>query len=149
MLTVGDIMTRKPTTVHPDTPLREVIGLMKVRACRQLPVVDDHRLVGIITDRDIRLAMNSPLVLHERSDDLRLLNDTTADVCMTPNPMTIEASAPAKLAATLLQTYKFGALPVVDNGSLVGIVTTSDILHSYIDWLTKEEFKERLPTANK
>lgn len=132
MLTVADIMTPKPAVVRPDTPLRDVIGEMKLHGCRQLPVVDGEKLIGIITDRDIRLVMNSPLVLHERSEDLKLLKDTTAETVMTPDPMTIEASASAKLAAALLQTYKFGGLPVVDNGRLVGIVTVSDILNSYI-----------------
>jgi CBS domain-containing protein len=76
--------------------------------------------------------MNSPLVLHERSEDVKLLNETTAETVMTSNPMTIAASAPARLAAALLQTYKFGGLPVLDNDQLVGIVTVSDILNSYI-----------------
>jgi acetoin utilization protein AcuB len=139
MLTVADIMTLKPAVVRTDTALRDVIGEMKLHGCRQLPVVDGEKLVGIITDRDVRLVMNSPLVLHERSEDLKLLKETTAEAVMTPDPMTIAASAPAKLAAALLQTYKFGGLPVVDNGRLVGIVTVSDILSSYIFLLSIEE----------
>jgi acetoin utilization protein AcuB len=139
MLTVADIMTLKPAVVRANTVLGDVIGEMKLHGCRQLPVVDGEKLIGIITDRDVRLVMNSPLVLHERSEDLKLLKETTAETVMTPDPKTIEASAPAKLAATLLQTYKFGGLPVVDNGRLVGIVTVSDVLASYIFLLSIEE----------
>ncbi len=58
---------------------------------------------------------------------------------MTPHPLTVEASAPATLAADLLRTYKFGGLPVLDGGRLVGIVTVSDILASYIALLESHQ----------
>ncbi len=135
MLKVADIMTANPITVRPSAPLYDVIGLMKANACRQLPVVDGDRLVGIITDRDIRLAMNSPLVLHERAEDRALLNSTSAELCMTSTPLTIEAGAPAAEAARLLNKYKFGALPVVEGDRLVGIITVSDLLANYITLL--------------
>ena len=75
MLTVRDLMTVNPDTVKPDTPLREVINIMKVEGCRQLPVVDANgKVVGIVTDRDVRLAMNSPIVLHGRWQDEELIS---------------------------------------------------------------------------
>ncbi len=135
MLKVADIMTSDPAVAHLDTKLGEVIGLMKEHACRQLPVVDRRQVVGIITDRDIRLAMNSPLILHERPDDQALLNTATAESCMTSDPMTVDADAPAMEAAEMLRKFKFGGLPVLRDGKLVGIVTVSDILNSYIKLL--------------
>jgi acetoin utilization protein AcuB len=132
MLVVDDIMTLDPATVSPATPLGEAIGSMKRCGCRQLPVVDQGNLVGIVTDRDIRLAMNSPLILHEREDDQYLLTQTPVESCMTTNPLTIEANLPASEAAQLMMTYKFGALPVVHEGQLVGILTVTDILRSFI-----------------
>ncbi len=135
MLKVADIMTSNPAVARLDTKLGEVLGLMKERACRQLPVVDRRQVVGIITDRDIRLAMNSPLVLHERSTDQALLNTATAESCMTSDPITVDADAPASDAAEILRKYKFGGLPVLRDGRLVGIVTVSDILKSYIKLL--------------
>ena len=138
MITVEDIMTRQPLTVNPETTLEEVIGLMKSRHCLHMPVVDEDKLVGIITDRDLRLAMNSPLVLHERADDLALLKVATAGVAMTPKPLTIGPNSPATLAAKLMRKHKFGALPVVDEGKLVGIVTVSDILDNYITILESQ-----------
>ena len=139
MLTVADIMTRDPITVTPQTKLGEVVRLMKQHACRQLPVIEGDRLVGIITDRDVRLMMNSPLTLHERADDLALLQHVPVEACMTPHPLTVEANAPAALAADLMRTYKFGGLPVLKDGKLVGIVTVSDILTSYIALLEAQE----------
>jgi acetoin utilization protein AcuB len=132
MLRVDDLMTRDPDTVTPETPLRNVLNIMKMEGCRQLPVVDaDKKLVGIITDRDIRLAMNSPIVLHARWQDDRLLDSATADSCMTPNPITIKRDAPAYRAAEKLSAYKLGALPVVDKGELVGIITVTDFLDRF------------------
>jgi acetoin utilization protein AcuB len=133
MLTVADVMTPSPATITPEQTLHAAIQLMKFHACRQLPVLSDKRLVGIITDRDIRLAMHSPFVLHDRSDDQALLTNTIVEDCMTPDPLFIESSAPARVAADLLRTYKFGSLPVIREGRLTGIVTVSDILRSYAE----------------
>lgn len=128
MLTVNDMMTIIPYTVTPATPLRHVIELMKTEGCRQLPVLENGKLVGIITDRDIRLVMNSPIVLHGRWQDEELLDKVNAESCMTPNPMTVAPETPAYRAAGMLSIYKFGALPVVDEDTLVGIITVTDFL---------------------
>ena len=134
MLTVNDLMTVEPLTVTLQTTLRDVIQLMKLEACRQLPVVDDSgRLVGLITDRDVRLAMNSPFVLHERWQDETLLDTATAESCMTPNPLTVTPDTPAYRAAEMLSAYKFGALPVVEKGELVGIISVTDYLDHFAD----------------
>jgi acetoin utilization protein AcuB len=125
-------MTSNPDVVQSDTPLREVIDKMKVERCRQLPVVNESgRLQGIITDRDVRLAMNSPVVLHGRWQDEGVIETVTANSCMTPNPITVNSKTPAYRAAEMLSAYKFGALPVVDNGDLVGIITVTDFLNRF------------------
>lgn len=140
MLTVEDIMTPDPCCVEPDTPLGEAVRRMKQRRCRQLPVCDDEgQLVGVLSDRDVRLAVNSPFVLHERSDDVALLDNIPVEACMTPDPLTVDADAPAALAADMLREYKFGALPVMRGGDLVGIVSVSDILRSYSEILERLE----------
>jgi acetoin utilization protein AcuB len=87
--------------------------------------------------------MNSPFVLHERADDEALLRNTTAADCMTSDPLTVEAGAPASAAADLLNSYKFGGLPVVRNGKLVGILTVTDILRSYITLVTSTEGQQK------
>jgi acetoin utilization protein AcuB len=132
--TVYDLMTEDPDTVGIEAPLREVLVRMKEDGCRQLPVLaQDGNLAGIITDRDVRLAMNSPLVLRERWQDENLLATVTAGSCMTADPVTVSSSAPAYRAAEIISTHKFGALPVVDDGTLVGIITVTDILNRFID----------------
>lgn len=144
MLKVADLMTVEPETVTPETSLLEVLERMKATACRQMPVLDeDGQLVGIITDRDLRLAMNSPLVLHERSQDLALLGAATAGSVMTSRPQTVTPDTPAAQAAKILSTYKFGALPVVDQEVLVGIVSVSD----FLDYLAEHLEGEGLSTG--
>ena len=132
MLLVNDLMTAIPCTVATSTPLRHVIEVMKVEGCRQLPVLENGDLVGIITDRDIRLVMCSPLALHGCGQNEELLDQTTAGGCMTRNPMTVPPDMPAYQAAHLLSLYKFGALPVVDEEVLVGIVTVTDFLDYFV-----------------
>lgn len=133
MLTVNDIMTVNPYTLSPEMPLREIIRMMKEEGCRHLPVVDEGKLVGIVTDRDVRLVMNSPLILNAHWPDDTLLDEVAAEGIMTPDPVTVTPNTPAAKAAEILSIYKFGALPVVANhkgGSklLVGIVTVTDFL---------------------
>jgi CBS domain-containing protein len=132
MLTVSDLMTVDPDTVRPETALDDVINMMKAERCRQLPVVDDNgHLVGIVTDRDVRLAMNSPMVLHGRRQSDVLASTATANRCMTPNPITVAPDTLAYRAAEMLSAYKFGALPVVDKDELVGIITVTDFLDRF------------------
>jgi acetoin utilization protein AcuB len=105
---------------------------MKLAGCRQLPVVNEHgQLIGIVTDRDVRLAMNSPMDLPERGQEAELVISETAESCMTPDPITISSDTPAYRAAEVLSTYKFGALPVMDNDELVGIITVTDFLDRF------------------
>ncbi len=132
---VADIMTANPITIQTDTTLQEMIGLMKTHSFRHLLVVEDSHLIGIVTDRDVRLAMNSPLVQHDRAEDWHLLQSVKAQSCMTPNPMTVEPHTLVAEAADLIKRYKFDALPVVKAAQLVGIVTISDMLTHYIKLL--------------
>lgn len=130
-MTVNDLMTVIPYTVTPGTSLRQVIELMKTEGCRQLPVLEGGKLMGIVTDRDVRLVMNSPMVLHGHWQNEELLDTVSADSCMTANPMTVSPETPAYRAAKMLSLYKFGALPVVDDELLVGIITVTDFLDHF------------------
>jgi CBS domain-containing protein len=87
--------------------------------------------MGIVTDRDVRLVMNSPMVLHGHWQNEELLDTVSADSCMTANPMTVSPETPAYRAAKMLSLYKFGALPVVDDELLVGIITVTDFLDHF------------------
>lgn len=135
---VSRSMTRKVVTVSPDISLSEAQERMKNHNIRHLPVVaDDDRLVGIVTDRDIRSAM--PVSLIKGQDDpeslQRFARLTVADV-MTPDPMTISPSHTLQDALLLIQEKRVGAFPVVDqNGKLTGILSVRDLLRAFINVL--------------
>lgn len=128
MLITSDLMTIDPDVVQPSNTLREVVALMNKRGSRQLLVVDDDHLVGIITDRDVRLAVNSPLVTGDPVERISLLEQFTAEDCMTRNPKTVTPTTPIHKVAQILSAYKYGALPVVDDGRVAGIITITDLL---------------------
>lgn len=129
---VEQVMTRNPATVAPTDSIRVAIERMKERGCRRLPVVENSRLVGIVTDRDLRRATNSPLVLRERWYDEFLLNQVPVRACMSVNPITVTPRTPLVDAAKLMHHRKVGGLPVVDGEDLVGIITETDLLNYLI-----------------
>ncbi len=137
---VSDVMTAKPVTVGPDDTLRTAITRMKENECRRLPVVNrDGALIGIITDRDTRLAVHSPYLLHERWQDEALLDNLSVRVCMTPTPITVEPSTDIADAVSLMIRHHIGGLPVLLGETLVGIVTTTDMMTAFIRWLQREQ----------
>ncbi|MGE5217315.1 MAG: CBS domain-containing protein [Chloroflexota bacterium] len=132
MLRVRDCMSIDPATVASDDSLQKVIELLRRRDIRSVPVVDDGRLVGIVTDRDIRqVAPAYPLFRDE--DEIRRYNESLkVTAAMTADPMTIAPDAPLVDAARVLETYRISSLPVVDGQNLVGMVSVTDLLRVFI-----------------
>jgi CBS-domain-containing membrane protein len=132
---VADLMTRDVQTVSPSHTLRDVVVIMRRLKIRQLPVVDDGKIVGIVTDRDVKRATPSALSEEGRAEYDRVLNETVISQVMTRDPFTIPASMEIREAVKILIDHRFGALPVVDDGQLVGIVTETDFLRVLYDTL--------------
>jgi acetoin utilization protein AcuB len=129
-------MTEDPATAKPQDTLRAAIEKMALVACRRLPVMQAGRLVGIVADKDIREALNSPLILRERWQDEELMDHATVGACMTPNPITVAPETPVVEAAQLMRDRKIGGLPVMHGDELVGIVTETDLLDALIELLS-------------
>jgi acetoin utilization protein AcuB len=109
-------MTPNPATITPKEDVKTAFGILKKHGFRQLPVVKDGMLIGIVTDRDLRAALSQP--------------DLTVGDVMTSNPVTILEDATVEEAARIIRGRKFGSLPVVSKtGNLVGIITVTDILN--------------------
>ena len=132
MLQVKDLMSHELEVVSPDAHLHDVLIKMNRTGYRHLPVVADDKLVGIMTDRDLRLAINSPVV-KEGADLKReaVLDGVRVDDCMTPDPQCVSSSTPLHEVADILSLNKFGAMPVVDDGKLVGMISYIDFLKHY------------------
>ena len=134
---VRDVMTATPMTIDPEAPVETAVAVMRERGLRHLPVVDgEGRLIGIVTDRDLRSAMfGSALVEHlpaEQGGRLRALtaplNDVRVSHVMTWRVVTIGPQAPVAQAAAIMANVRVGSLPVVEGTRLVGIVTEHDVL---------------------
>ncbi|HET7753886.1 MAG TPA: DUF190 domain-containing protein [Anaeromyxobacteraceae bacterium] len=139
--TVRDVMRRDVVSVSRSTPVREVVELMLGHTYRSVPVVEDGRPVGIVTNGDlvqrgglgVRLDLVASLdkpQLHEILERLASQNATAGDV-MTAAPVTVSASASLPSAAEVMVRQRLKRLPVVeDDGALVGIVSRVDLLRT-------------------
>src|SRR5262245_23626407 len=133
---VEEAMTDSVVTLAPEESLRDAIELMRSKRIRHLPVVEERKLVGIVTDRDVKRATPSILsgVAKDEYDDA-LLKIKVAQF-MTREPITVTRKCALKAAVEIFIDKKVGALPVVDNGTLVGILTEIDILRVAHDLLS-------------
>lgn len=131
--TVRDVMSGDVVTISETDTLHQAIDLMELKECRHLVVVDnDKKVAGIISDRDCRLAQYSPFIMRERWQDETVLDHTLIGAIMTPHPRMIKATTPLAQAAQLMLEYRISALVVEEEGELLGIVTSSDVLRAFI-----------------
>jgi len=107
--------------VSPKDTVESAIQIMQQHSIRHLPVVEDDRLVGLVTESSLR-----PYISPEK------LKLPLREV-MIINPITIDPEASIDEAARLIYKYKIGGLPVVSQGKLVGIITVTDILEAFIE----------------
>ena len=122
VMLVRDVMSRGLVTIDPGTSCDEARGLMEVRRIRHLPVVAGGRLLGMVSDRDVRSAAS-------------LGPGTVAGQIMTPNPVTVTPETRVEHAAELMLTARFGSLPVTHGNALVGIVTYTDLLRALVQMI--------------
>ena len=147
-LTVRDIMTTDPKTVGPDLEVKEAARLMVDGRIGALPVLENGKLIGIVTDGDLIMQdvkLEYPTYLHlidgfitlpgaAARFESELKKAVAADVraVMTPEPITVQVDASVEDAATLLVDRDVSRLPVLDGEALVGIVSKSDIVRSLL-----------------
>jgi acetoin utilization protein AcuB len=127
--TVKHVMTEHPVTAGPDMPLRQAVALMRERKIRHLPVVEESgRLVGMLTDRDVRHAAFVPALADHLSWELRRLKSLRVRDVMTWSVVTTHPEATLAQAGMTMFQRRIGSLPVVQDGRLVGILTETDVL---------------------
>jgi acetoin utilization protein AcuB len=122
--------------VKPLDSIQHARQLMEEHRINQLPVLVDGRLVGIITDRDLRDAFPSVFDSAVASDKRRKAaasdpRAVTVEMVMTSDATTVAASASMADAARLMRKMRVGALPVLDGGRVVGMLTRSDVLEAF------------------
>lgn len=129
---VDQWMNRDLVTVGPDESFRTAMHLIRQKGIRHLPVVEGKRLVGIVTDRDLRQASPSgatSLSIHELH---YILEKLCIREIMTRQVVTIRPDQTVEDAALLLLGHRIGGLPVVQGEELVGIITETDILQAFL-----------------
>jgi acetoin utilization protein AcuB len=131
---VKRVMTENPFTAGPDMPLRQAVSLMRDRKIRHLPVVEEGgRLVGILTDRDVRHAALVPALAEHLTWEQRRLKSLRVRDVMTWSVVTTQPEATLAQAGLTMFQRRIGSLPVVEDGKLVGILTETDVLRALTD----------------
>ena len=130
---VSDWMTKKVYTVGPDDYLSDAITLMREKGIKHLPVVKGGRVKGIISDRDIKEYTPSKATTLDIYELHYLLANMKIKELMRTKVTTTESDTPVEEAAMIMLDQNICCLPVVDNGSLVGIISDKDIFHAMVD----------------
>ena len=134
---VRDVMTPNPVTMSPEENLMEALQLMRLRHIRRIPIVADGKLVGLLTEGDLKRA--EPSTLSDTQEEiLAVMEETPMNRIMIENLVTTGPDEPLLEAARTLWSSKYGALPVLEGGKLVGILTDNDLLGALVKLLERE-----------
>jgi acetoin utilization protein AcuB len=140
MLQVKDSMAREVTTLSPGDTAADALALCRERRIRHLPVLEDGRLVGIVSDRDLRSATPA---FGDPARSAALSEVRVGDV-MAREVVTADPDDPIDEAANTMRERRINCLPVLEGGELVGIVTSSDVMESLVYLLGAHEPGSRM-----
>jgi CBS domain-containing membrane protein len=126
--TVRDIMTPEVTTLGRNDSLQLARDIMTLGRVRHFPIVDDGKVVGIVSQRDLYRASLGSVMKYGEKAQRAFLDGIVVKEVMSDPPITIAPHASVQEAARLMMERKIGCLPVVEGAKLVGIVTESDML---------------------
>ena len=133
-MNVSKRMMRNPVYVDEKDSMKKAMDLLREHEIRHLPVLKDgEKLVGIVSERDIKQASPSPATALEIREIYYLLDKVKVKQIMARRPYTISSTAPIEEAALIMREKKIGCLPVIEEGRLVGILTETDILDAFIE----------------
>jgi len=138
-------MTANPVTIQSTATIADASEIMRANKFRRLPIVDDGRLVGIVTDRDLREVSASPATTLSIFELNYLLAKMKVKDIMKRNVITISAEATIEEAALSMYNNRIGGLVVVDDtGKVTGVLTETDIFKSFVDIMGLTEGRTRL-----
>lgn len=133
---VKDRMTLNPVTVTPDTPVSEALNIMRQHKVRRMPVLDKrNRLAGIVAEKDLLYASPSPATSLNVYEIGYLLSKLKVKEIMTRDVVTITEEEPLEEAARVMVDNAVGALPVMQDDTLVGIITETDIFKVLLEMM--------------
>jgi acetoin utilization protein AcuB len=131
---IKDWMTKDPVTITEETSMIKAIHIMKERRFRRLPVVTAGRLVGMVTDRDLKEASPSKATTLDVHELYYLLAELQVKEIMSRNPVSVSQDDTVEHAAQVMLEHTISGLPVLDqDGKVVGIITQSDVFRAFMD----------------
>jgi acetoin utilization protein AcuB len=136
---VGERMSHPVISITPDVPITEALNLMKQERIRRLPVVKGGKIVGIVSDKDLLNASPSSATSLSVWEMNYLLSKITIRELMTKKVLTVTEDTPIEEAARIMADNKIGGLPVMRNGSVVGIITETDLFKIFLELMGVRE----------
>lgn len=130
--TISSIMTTELITLSFSDTLYSAEKRLKINHIRHIPVIDDEKLVGLISLSDLKRISFIDAYSKEGTEDTPVYNMLSIKDMMIKAPVTVAPNDTIYEVAKLITHKEFHSLPVVDNGKLIGIVTTTDLLNYYI-----------------
>ena len=143
MLLVKDSMAREIVTLSPDETAATALALCRERRIRHLPVLEEGRIVGIVSDRDLRSstpALGDP-------DRAAALQEVLVEDVMAREVVSVLPDDPIEQAANTMREGKIGCLPVLEGDDLVGIITASDVMDALVYLVGANEPGSRMEVA--
>jgi acetoin utilization protein AcuB len=135
-LTVSYAMTRDPVTIGPEDTLMRAVEVMRMHGIRRIPIVVGDTLVGLLAEGDLKRAQ--PSALSDSEEEFhQVMEGTPVSRIMINQPISTEEDTPLHEAAQALHTTKYGAMPVLRDGKLVGILTDNDLIRCLVELLAQ------------
>lgn len=144
---VSEWMSHNPQSVGVDTPIMEAMHLLRKGGYRRLPVIDGGRVVGIVTDSDLKNAAPESAPSTSVYDLNFQLSKLLVSRVMSSPAFTVSPSDPVEEAALLMADHKISGLPVCDGDTLIGMITVSDVLRAFVDMLGVREGGKRVTVS--
>ncbi|MFS8523628.1 MAG: CBS domain-containing protein [Limnochordales bacterium] len=136
---VDDVYTRNPVTVGPETSAPDARKLMEEHDIRRLPVVQDGKLVGIVTLTDLLRAAPSPATSLSIWELNYLLDKIKVAELMTRDVVTATPDTDLQAVAKIMAERKIGGIPVVEGDKVIGIITESDVFRALVKLLEEKQ----------
>jgi acetoin utilization protein AcuB len=146
---VADWMTESVLAVETFDSINIARQLMAKHRVNQLPVLDNEALVGIVTDRDLRDAYPTSMMIDRGEEIDRFADSVTVEEVMSHDVFTVQPDTLLGKAVALLRRHRIGSLPVMKNKKLVGIITRSDILEFVLSGSGLEPPVDKQPARKK
>src|SRR5574341_72220 len=136
---VGERMSHPVISVSSETPIHDALALFKKEHIRRAPVMQEGKLIGIISQTDLLNASPSPVTSLSIWEMNYLLSKVTVRHVMTRKVLTVDEDTPIEEAARIMADNKIGGLPVTRNGKVVGMITETDLFKIFLELMGARE----------